>query len=122
MEFVCIVPYAGMRSLSTLGSLLCLGFLMVCGGGEGDSEAVVDCRIEGNTCSGSFSCQMGPSGSYECVLSGEGGSQSTADCRTEGNACTGDFSCQMNADGAYECLPVKVAVKVATQFWWLLEG
>ena len=66
-----------MRILNTLSSLLCLGFLMACGGGEGGSSnngPVVDCRAEGNGCTGDFGCQMNADGAYECLPSNQGGS------------------------------------------------
>ena len=62
-----------MRSLSTLGSLFCFGFLMACGGGgEGGSSndgPAVDCRNDGLGCTAPFQCHQNDDGDYECLES-----------------------------------------------------
>ena len=77
-----------MRILYTLSSLLCFGFLMACGGGEGGSSndgPTVDCRNDGLGCTAPFQCRQNDDGDYECLKAendggnpGQGGEPGTA--------------------------------------------
>ena len=65
-----------MRRWSALGSLLCFGFLMACGGGEGGSSndgPTVDCRNDGLGCTAPFQCRQNDDGDYECLEAANNG-------------------------------------------------
>ena len=97
-----------MRSLSPIGSLLCLGLLIACSGGDGERSTApdLDCRRDGIGCTAPFECLADENEIFDCRRPEQNDDESREDldCRNEGRECAEPFVCAADDQGEFTCV------------------
>lgn len=94
------------------------------GCGDSSSRSAVDCRIEGNTCAGDFSCQLNADDQYECLPNNQGGAAGAneAGAAGQGGAAGANEAGAAGQGGAAGSGGVPVDQSVALDFVPIVGG